>query len=138
MIDPLATQFTTRAPLLAGFVFFVATAGLLAYWTHRDAIAHGVERPSLWVLAVLAVPFGIVLYLVVRRGWERERPRTDGVRAAETALLAILGALVVGPLVTPPDPFTQAVAWPALALALLPIAYLLYYRNGWHRLAATL
>jgi cytochrome bd-type quinol oxidase subunit 2 len=130
VIDPLATQFTTRAPLLAGFVFFVATAGLLAYWTHRDATAHGVERPALWVLAVLAVPFGVVVYLVVRRGWERERPRTDGVRAAETALFAILGALVLGTVLTPPDPFTQAVAMPALSLALLPVAYLLYYRGG--------
>ena len=138
MIESLPLQSTTRAPFVVPLVFFIATAGLLAYWTHRDAVAHGVARPVLWVFGVLFVPFGIVVYLVVRRGWEREEPRTDGVRAAETALLAILGSLVVGPLVTPPDPFTQAIAWPVLTVALLPVAYLFYYRDGRERLREAL
>ena len=141
VVESVAVPFTSRSLsvlTVLGLVVAAGLFGLFGYWIYRDATAHGHQFPILLVLLALFAPFGLLLYLYTRRGWERERPKTAWDRRVETLVASVLGAFVVGPIVTPPDPFTQILSLPVLTAALLPVAYLLVYRDGWAGLRSAL
>ncbi|GAA0543194.1 hypothetical protein ABNG02_00775 [Halorubrum ejinorense] len=118
MFPALTPAVAVGAALLA----FVWIASVV--WVAFDARAHGSAHPALW--AVLAPLSGVVLlyYLLwFRRGRARERPATRPERAAAVVVVAGLGGLVVGSLVSSPDPAAQLATWPVAFVCCLPVGY---------------
>lgn len=106
----------------AALVVFVWAA--MGAWVNFDARARGSRRPAIW--GVFAPLSGIVLcyYLLWwRRGRSREWPPGRAERAAAVVVVAGLGGLIVGSLVSPPDPASQLTTWPVAVAGCLPVAY---------------
>jgi sec-independent protein translocase protein TatC len=107
------------------------TVASLAYWVRADASARELERPgrlSTWV--VLFAPFLLYYVAVTRRNGERTRPLGRAEHVAGTLALASVTALLVGAVVSPPDPFTQVRYWLGGTAALVPVAYVALSRQG--------
>ena len=106
----------------AALVLFVWVA--VGAWVNFDAHARGSDHPGLW--GVLAPVLGIVLayYLL---WWRPERsrryPPSRWERATAIVVVAGLVGLVVGSLVSPPDPASQLTVWPVAFASCLPVAY---------------
>ena len=115
--------------LLTPAVAFGATLVLFVWvatgaWVNFDAHAHGSNRPGLW--GVFAPVSGIVLFYYLlwwRRGRSREYPPSRWERATAIVVVAGLVGLVVGSLVSPPDPASQLTVWPVAFACCLPVAY---------------
>ncbi|SFR30347.1 MULTISPECIES: hypothetical protein [Halorubrum] len=93
-------------------------------WVNFDAHARGSDYPAVW--GVLAPLSGIVLFYYLlwwRRGRSREWPPSRLERATATVVIAGLGGLVVGSLVSPPDPTSQLTTWPIAFAGCLPVAH---------------
>ena len=106
----------------AGLVLFVWAA--IGAWVNLDARARGSRYPAVW--GVFAPLSGIILFYYLlwwRRGRPREWPPGWVERAAATVVVAGLGGLVVGSLVSPPDPVSQLTTWPVAFAGCLPVAY---------------
>ncbi|MDB2261352.1 hypothetical protein PM035_10685 [Halorubrum ezzemoulense] len=106
----------------AALVLFVWLAS--GVWVNLDAHARGSDYPAVW--GVFAPLSGIVLFYYLlwwRRGRSREYPPSRWERA--TAIVAVAGpaGLVVGSLVSPPDPISQLTVWPVAFAGCLPAAY---------------
>jgi hypothetical protein len=71
-LDGVSQIFTSRWLLLAGWIHYLAFDLFIGSWEHRDARAYGVPYflliPCL-VLTFLFGPAGLLLYLVLRRGY---------------------------------------------------------------------
>ena len=120
----MSLQLTPVAAFGAALFAFVLLA--TGVWVNSDARARGSSYPAVW--GVFAPLSGIVLgyYLLWwRRGRPRERPPDRVERAAATAVVAGLGGLVVGSLVSAPDPTSQLTVWPVAFACCLPS------RTGW-------
>ena len=103
------------------FAFVLLATGV---WVNFDAHARGSRHPVVW--AVFAPLSGIVLayYLLWwRRGRPRERPPGRVERTAATVVVAGVGGLAAGSLVSPPDPAAQLTVWPFAFACCLPVAY---------------
>ncbi|MFC5133612.1 MULTISPECIES: hypothetical protein [Haloferacaceae] len=106
----------------AALVLFVWIA--LGAWVNFDARARGSRHPAIW--GVFAPLSGIVLFYYLfwwRRGRPRERPPGRVERATAVVVVAGLGGLIVGSLVSPPDPTSQLTVWPIAFACCLPLAY---------------
>ena len=106
----------------AALVLFVWVA--IGAWVNFDAHARGSDHPGFW--GVLAPVSGVVLayYLLWwRRGRSRRYPASKWERATAIVVVAGLGGLVVGSLVSPPDPISQLTVWPVAFAGCLPVAY---------------
>ena len=106
----------------AALVLFVWVA--IGAWVNFDAHARGSDHPGIW--GVLAPLSGVVLayYLLWwRRGRARRYPPSRWERAAAVVVLAGVGGLVAGSLVSPPDPISQLTVWPVAFAGCLPVAY---------------
>lgn len=123
-------------PFVALVALIFGTKFLTVYWVYRDASARGSSNPRSWSLWILLVDLVLLSYLYNR--WrklgERRYPRTYRDRVVETALVALYGALLGAPLVTPPDPLSMPMGYFTVLVVTLPLAYLLVYRDGWARL----
>jgi len=111
----------------AALVLFVWLA--TGVWVNFDARARGSSHPAIW--GVFAPLSGIVLFYYTfwwRRGRSREWPPGRVERATATVVVAGLGGLVVGSLVSAPDPAAQLTVWPFAFACCLPVAYWLV---GW-------
>jgi hypothetical protein len=107
------------------------TVGSLAYWVRADADARGFQRPDrIAAWAVLVSPHLLYYLAVTRRNGERTDPLGRGEHVAGTLALASVTALLVGAVVSPPDPFTQVRYWLGGTAALLPVAYVALSRQG--------
>ena len=114
--------------LLTPAVAFGAALVLLVWvaigaWVNFDAHARGSDHPGFW--GVLVPVSGVVLlyYLLWwRRGRSRRYPASKWERAAATVAVAGLAGLVVGSLVSPPDPTSQLTVWPIAFAGCLPVA----------------
>jgi len=122
-------------PVVAfGMILFLFVLMSTGVWVNFDAHAHGSDYPAFW--GVFAPISGIVLlyYLLWwRRGRSREYPPSRWERGAAAVTVAGLGGLIVGSLVSPPDPVAQMTVWPIAFAACLPVAYWLV----WARFSAT-
>ncbi|ACV47254.1 MULTISPECIES: DUF7534 family protein [Halomicrobium] len=134
----LPTDLSLALVAALGLAPPLCLVALLGYWLYRDAEAHGTRAPILLVPLALFAPFGPLLYLYARRDWERTRTKTERDRRVETVLVALGTAFVLGMILTPPDPVTQAIALPVLTLVALPVAYFFVYRDGWARVRSAL
>lgn len=105
----------------------------LAGWVSLDARARGSDRPGVW--AVLTLPplslIGLPWYLFYGRARLGERTASPArlERLIGTWTTAALGALLLGTLVSPPDPLTQTRYIPVAFLVTLPVGYLVVYRG---------
>ncbi|ESP88880.1 DUF7534 family protein [Candidatus Halobonum tyrrellensis] len=125
------------APLT--YALFALAVGVtlvpVVYWVSRDAAARGSSSPSLWgAFTAVSGVVGLYYLLVYAPRNERSVPPSRGERAAATVVVADVGAMLVGALLAPPDPFTQLVWWLPSVVLLLPVAYPLVYRQGYRRL----
>jgi heme A synthase len=112
----------------AALVLFVWAA--IGAWVNFDARARGSRHPAIW--GVFAPLSGIVLFYYMfwwRRGRPREWPPGRVERATAVVVVAGLGGLVVGALVSPPDPASQLTTWPLAFAGCLPAAYWLVERR---------
>ena len=106
----------------AGLVLFVWAA--IGVWVNFDAHARGSDHPAFW--GVFAPLSGIVLFYYLlwwRRGRSRDYPPSRWERASAIVVVAGLGGLIVGSLVSPPDPASQLTVWPIAFVGCLPVAY---------------
>jgi len=99
----------------------------LVVWVSLDAVARGADRPVGWALAVAVVPPALVAYVYYRP--ERTTAQSDRERLALTVLLALLSAMLVGTVFSPPDVFAQPRNTFGAVLVTLPLFYLLVYRE---------
>ena len=125
-----------QAAFAVALVHYLLAVGSFGLWVARDAAARGSRGPALWGVGT-AVTAGLVgtYYLFARRRLgERSHPPTRGERAARTVALAAVSAWVLASALAPPDPFTQIYYGVGLLAVTLPLAYVLDYRGGYHRL----
>jgi uncharacterized membrane protein HdeD (DUF308 family) len=113
-----------------GAALFAVVLLATGVWVDADARARGSSHPVVW--GVFAPLSGIVLtyYLLWwRRGRSREWPPSRSERAAATVVVAGIGGLIAGSLVSPPDPASQLAVWPVAFACCLPLAYWLVRRR---------
>lgn len=118
----MSLQLTPVVAFGMALFLFVLTA--TSVWINFDAHARGSDYPAFW--GVFAPISGVVfLYYLLwwRRGRPREWPPGRVERATATVVVAGLGGLVVGSLVSPPDPVAQMTVWPVAFACCLPLAY---------------
>lgn len=124
---PLAPLQSTGV-LLAGALFPLLTWVTLVAWVYQDARARDGDRPIRSTATVAVFPPALVAYVYYRD--ERTRPPSDRERLTLTALLALLSAMLVGTVFSPPDVFAQPRNTFGALLVTLPLFYLLVYREG--------
>lgn len=123
-------------PVVMGCLWISAAASLVG-WVSHDARARGHDRPVLYALLVAFVPFGVLYYLYWRyRGAGRGRttPAAKRERLYATWVCATLGSFVSGAVFAPPDPYSIVLFSLGSFVVVLPIAYLLIYREKYHEL----
>jgi len=112
-------------PVVAfGFALFLSVLAATGAWVSFDARARGSNYPAVW--GVFAPVSGIVLayYLLWwRRGRSRARPPSRWERSAAAVAVAGVGGMILGSLVSPPDPAAQLTVWPVAFACCLPVAY---------------
>ncbi|QKG92692.1 hypothetical protein EXE43_04140 [Halorubrum sp. SS5] len=113
-----------------GVLCFLLVWVAIGAWVNFDSHARGSDHPGFW--GVLAPVSGIVLLYYMlwwRRGRSRRYPASRWEEA--TAIVAVAGpaGLVVGSLVSPPDPISQLTVWPVAFAGCLPVAYLMVRRR---------
>ncbi|WP_436929727.1 hypothetical protein [Halosimplex halobium] len=129
MFDTLAAVAplqSTGAVVAAAFP--ALTWVTLVAWVYLDAVAREADHPVGSTLAVAAFPPALVGYVAYRP--ERTAPQSDRERLALTVLLALLAAMMAGTVFSPPDVFAQPRNTFGALLALLPLFYLIVYREG--------
>lgn len=123
--------FLVEQPLLAvtialTVVIYVGFLVALAYWARAEAGARSGSVLSTFLF--LHVGYGLVYYVWVRyvqNDWEsRTEPADRREQLATAYSIAVLLALVVGAVVTPPDPFTQVLVLPPLFVLSFVVSYL--------------
>ena len=118
-------------PVVAfGVALFLSVLVATGAWVALDARARGSNYPGVW--GVFAPFSGIVLayYLLWwRRGRSRARPPSRPERTAATVVVAGIGGMIVGSLVSPPDPTSQLTVWPAAFACCLPVGFWLVERR---------
>ncbi|MCO8252349.1 hypothetical protein NKF26_00865 [Haladaptatus sp. AB618] len=124
--------YLTAVPLLLIILF-----GLVSffYWLRWDATARGSSSPLYWaILGSIVWPVALYYLLVVRPSNERRYPPTRRQGLAGIFTISYIGAMVLGVVLAPPDPFTQVLYTPVYFVILLLITYLLVYRRRYGRL----
>lgn len=129
----------TGLVLAAGILVFLLTVQVsLMVWVYRDARARGSDRPGYWT-ALTIPPIGVLgfpryLHHRHRRLGDRAKPPTRLGRLLATVASAGLAAMLLGTVLTPPDPYSQ-ITWLSVGfLALLPPAYVLVYRGTYRQI----
>ncbi|TKX76026.1 hypothetical protein EXE46_00470 [Halorubrum sp. GN11_10-6_MGM] len=106
----------------AALVLFVWIAS--GVWVNFDSRARGSRHPTIWGILTPLSGFVLFYYLLWwRRGRPREWPPGRVERATAVVVVAGLGGLLVGSLVSPPDPASQLTTWPIAFAGCLPVAY---------------
>ncbi|WP_135362833.1 hypothetical protein [Halosimplex halophilum] len=129
MLDTLAAApLQSTGAAVAAAAFPALTWVALVTWVYLDAVARAADHPVGSTLAVAAFPPALVAYVHYRP--ERTAPQSDRERLALTVLLALLAAMMAGTVLSPPDVFAQPRNTFGALLALLPLFYLIVYREG--------
>jgi len=129
MLDTLgAAPLQSTRTLVAAAAFPALTWVTLVVWVYLDAVARDGDHPVRSTVTVAVLPPALVAYVVARP--ERTTPQSDGERLALTVLLALLAAMMVGTVFSPPDVFAQPRNTFGAALVTLPLFYLLVYREN--------
>ncbi len=115
----------------------VSLFGLVSfsYWLRWDATARGSSSSLYWaILGPIVWPVALYYLLVVRPSNERRYPPTRRQGLAGIVSISSIGAMVLGSILAPPDPFTQVLYTPACFVILLLLTYFLIYRRRYGRL----
>ena len=124
-------MFPSLTPVVAfGTALFLFVLMATGVWANFDAHARGSDYPTFW--GVFAPLSGIVLFYYLlwwRRGRSREYPPSRWEQSAAAVGLAGIGGMIVGSLVSPPDPVSQLTVWPVAFACCLPVAYWLVGRR---------
>ncbi|QLH84255.1 hypothetical protein [Halosimplex pelagicum] len=129
MLDTLvAAPLQSTGTLVAAAAFPALTWVTLVVWVYLDAVARGSDHPVRSTATVAVFPLALVAYVYYRP--ERTSPQSDRERLALTVLLALLAAMMAGTVFSPPDVFAQPRNTFGALLALLPLFYLIVYREG--------
>ncbi|ELZ25728.1 hypothetical protein C475_09724 [Halosimplex carlsbadense 2-9-1] len=129
MLDTLvAAPLQSTGALVAAAAFPALTWATLVAWVYLDALARDGDHPVRSTAAVAVFPPALVAYVAYRP--ERTTSQSDRERLALTVLLALLAAMMVGTVFSPPDVFAQPRNTFGAALVTLPLFYLLVYREN--------
>lgn len=108
---------------------------LFVYWVYLDASDRGSDRPRLWALCMLVVlPVSALYFVFAGRIGERKESPTARKRLVETVLIAGCAGFFLTFVIAPPDAFLQMTFMPVSIVLTFPVAYLLWYRDGFKRL----
>ncbi|QPV62172.1 hypothetical protein I7X12_15695 [Halosimplex litoreum] len=129
MLDTfVAAPLQSTGALAAAAAFPALTWVTLVAWVYLDAVARDGDHPVRSAVTVAVFPPALVAYVVSRP--ERTTPQADRERLALTVLLALLAAMMVGTVFSPPDVFAQPRNTFGSLLVTLPLFYLLVYREN--------
>ncbi|SEP69478.1 DUF7534 family protein [Natrinema salaciae] len=118
------------------WVLVVLASGLcLCYAIRADAAARGSSAFGWGVWLFLLLPIAIPAYAVYRtRLPARREPAGPLERVLGAVGIGGMTAVIGSALVSPPDPFTQALYTMPLLIVAVPAAYLVCYEPGWRAL----
>ena len=117
----------SAATVAAAALFPAFTWLTLVVWVYQDARARGSDRPVLAAAGVALVPPALVVYVYHRP--ERTQFQSDAERLTLSVLLALLSAMMAGTVFSPPDVFAQPRNTFGALLFMLPLFYLIVYRQ---------
>ena len=124
-------SLTLIPSLLISFLGLVS----FSYWLRLDATARGSSSPLYWaILGPILWPVALYYLLIVRPSNERRHPPTRWQGLAGIVTISSIGGMILGSILSPPDPFTQALYTPVCFVVLLLVTYLLVYRRRYGRL----
>lgn len=126
-----------RSKILFISTILLLQAGVLcfAYWVYLDATERTSDSAVVWAIGSLSVPLLPLGYLLYRhRIGGRPEPASRRERVVGTLGLAVVSGFIAASMLTPPDPFIQAVYLPVYLSAALPVSYWLVWRHGYARL----
>jgi len=123
-----AAPLQSTGALVAAAAFPALTWIALVAWVYVDALARDSDHPVRSTATVAVVPPALVAYVYYRP--DRTAPQSDPERVALTVLLALLSAMLVGTVFSPPDVFAQPRNTFGAVLVTLPLFYLLVYRGN--------
>jgi len=125
---PATGQPLQSATTIAAAALFPALTWLtLVGWVYQDARARESDHPVWWAVTVAVVPLALIAYVSYRN--ERVAPQSDAERLTLAVLLALLSAMMAGTVFSPPDVFAQPRNTFGALLFLLPLFYLIVYRQ---------
>jgi len=60
-----------------GWVIFITSSILIAYFVHKDAIRRGIANSEVWlIIGLIFNVFGALIYLLVRENYKVEKEQT--------------------------------------------------------------
>ena len=120
------------AALTLTVIILVGNLVALGYWARAEGSAR--DGSTLWTFIMLSSGYGLVYYVWVRylrNNWAaRTQPADRRERLVTAYSVAVLLAFVVGAFLTPPDPFTQVLTFPALFVGTFVLSFLLVSRDS--------
>lgn len=128
VLASVASPLQSTGAYVVAALFPALTWLALVVWVSVDARARESDHPVRSTVTVAVFPPALVAYVYARP--QRPGPQSDHERLGLTVLLALLSAMIVGTVFSPPDVFAQPRNTFGALLVTFPLFYAVVYRGG--------